>query len=150
MTKESKATTSGLTHDVHLRLSDDDMQLVRGVAESLGVPQSKAMRLMLRRVDGGAAAVAAAPVVEEIREALEKFARAHELHATAVDRVGANLNQVAHKLNVGERVSDDDVLMVLKQVYGKFYDVLDYFASDVSRTFRWLVLNDILDFEEAS
>ena len=42
MTKESKATTSGLTHDVHLRLSDDDMELVRGVAESLGVPQSKA------------------------------------------------------------------------------------------------------------
>ena len=34
--EETKTTREALVHDVHLRLTEDDMHLVRGVAEALG------------------------------------------------------------------------------------------------------------------
>ncbi len=150
MTKSAKTARETLVHDVHVRLSDDDMQLVRGVSEALGVPQSKAIRLMLRRVDGGAAAVTAAPVIEELRDALEKFARGHELHAVAVDRVGENVNQIARRLNSGEHVADEELKASIELVHSKIYVVRDYLARDPSHMFRWLRLQEHLDTREAS
>lgn len=150
MTKSAKTTRETLVHDVHVRLSEHDMQLVRGVSEALGVPQSKAIRLMLRRVDGGAAAVTAAPVIEELRDALEKFARGHELHAVAVDRVGENVNQIARRLNSGEHVAPEELAAAIELVRGKIYDVRDYIARDPNHMFRWLGLQDHLAEVEAS
>lgn len=148
--EETKTTREALVHDVHLRLTEDDMHLVRGVAEVLSVTQSKAIRLMLRRSDGGAAAVAAAPVLDDVRDALERFARAHELHAVALDRVGANLNQIARHLNSGERAHDHEVIVVLDQTQRVLRVARSYLGRDPEKMLRWLGLHELMIESEAA
>ena len=148
--EETKTTREELVHDVHLRLTEDDMRLVRGVAEALGVTQSKALRLMLRRHDGGAAAVAAAPVLDDVRDALERFARAHELHAVALDRVGANLNQIARHLNSGESAHDHEVIAVVDQTRRALRDARLYLGRDPQKMLRWLGLHELMIESEAA
>ncbi len=148
--EETKTTREELVHDVHLRLTDDDMRLVRGVAEALGVTQSKAHRMMLRRYDGGAAVVAAAPILDEVRDALEKFARAHELHAVAIDRVGANLNQIARHLNSWERAHDDEVIASLDETWRVLRNTRSYLAEDPRGMLRWLGLYEWFAESEAA
>lgn len=148
--EKTKTTRESLVHDVHLRLTEDDMHLVRGVAEALGVTQSKAIRLMLRRHDGGAAAVAAAPVLDDVHDALERFARAHELHAVALDRVRANLNQIARHLNSGERAHDDEAIAVLDQTRNVLRDARFYLGRDPEKMLRWLGLHELMIESEAA
>lgn len=142
--EETKATREALVHDVHVRLTEDDMYLVRGVAEALRMSQSKALRLMLRRHDGGAAAVAAAPTLDYVRDALEKFARGHELHSIAVDRVGANLNQIARHLNSGEGADDDEVVAALNEAWATLRNTRAWLAEGPRGMLRWLGLHELM------
>lgn len=141
--EETKATREALVHDVHVRLTEDDMYLVCGVSQALGMSKSKALRLMLRRHDGGSAAVAAAPTLDYVRNALEKFARGHELHSIAVDRVGANLNQIARHLNSGECVHDDEVVAALNEAWAALRHTRAWLAEGPRGMLHWLHLHEL-------
>lgn len=78
MTQES-ATGQRVHHVVSVRLTDEDPELASYVAESLGVSASKAVRLMLRRADGGDALARVAPIIRDIREGLDAAVRAFGL-----------------------------------------------------------------------
>lgn len=104
MTKETKIPKERAERVMSLRLTDTDWRLIVHVADRLGVTASKAARLMLRRVDGGAAAANAAPVIEELRADLDDAVRAFGLLSRSLDRQGVLLNQIARKVNAGAAV----------------------------------------------
>lgn len=89
---------------VSVRMTDTELRLVQHVAHTLDVSASKAVRLMLRRNDGGAGAANAAPVLEELRDDLEDTMQAFSLLARSLDRQGVLLNQIARKVNAGATV----------------------------------------------
>jgi hypothetical protein len=104
MTKEKKSPKERAQHVMSLRLTDTDRTLILHVADTLGVSESKAVRLMLRRADGGTAAANAAPVIEELRDELDDAAQAFSLLSRSLDKQGVLLEQVARKINAGAAV----------------------------------------------
>lgn len=104
MTKETKIPKERAEHVMSLRLTDSDWNLVVHVADALGVSISKAVRLMLRRADGGGAVANAAPVIAELRDDLDDTVRAFDLLSRLLDKQGVLLNQVVHKINAGAPV----------------------------------------------
>ncbi|WP_146070191.1 hypothetical protein [Arthrobacter sp. GMC3] len=104
MTKESKMPKERADHVMTLRLTESDWNLLVHVANTLGVSASRAARLMLRRADGGVAAVNAAPVIQELRDDLDDAVRAFGLLSRSLDRQGVLLNQIARKVNAGATV----------------------------------------------
>lgn len=120
MTKETKIPKERAEHVMSLRLTDTDRKLVLHVADALGVSESKAARLMLRRADGGAAAANAAPVIEELRADLDDAVRAFGLLSRSLDRQGVLLNQIARKVNAGA-VVDAEAGMALRACQHEFF-----------------------------
>lgn len=85
-----------------------------------------------------------------VRDALERFARAHELHAVALDRVGANLNQIARQLNSEERAHDHEVIVVLDQTQRVLRVARSYLGRDPEKMLRWLGLHELMIESEAA
>jgi hypothetical protein len=120
MTKETKVPKERAQHVMSLRLTDTDRKLVLHVADALGVTESKAVRLMLRRADGGAAAANAAPVIDELRDELDDAAEAFGLLSRSLDKQGALLNQIARKINAGAAV-DAEAGQALRACQHEFF-----------------------------
>ena len=73
-----------------------------------------------------------------------------EHHAVALDRVGANLNQIARHLNSGERAHDHEVIAVLDQTRRALRDARFYLGRDPEKMLRWLGLHELMIESEAA
>ena len=109
VTKSSSKPKERAAHVVSVRLTDEDRELVAHVAETLGVSASSAVRLMLRRNDGGSAAVAIAPTLDALRAELGAAQAAFDKLAVEVQHIGNNVNQVARRVNRDGETGEDDL-----------------------------------------
>ena len=87
-----------------LRLTRDERALIASRAASCGVPVSDYAR------------TAALGARVEARVASPALAAASTAQVVALNRVGVNLNQIAHKLNAGGLLAPDDLANTLARI----------------------------------
>lgn len=144
MTKETKRAKERAEHVMSLRLTESDWNLVEHVADTLGVSASKAVRLMLRRADGGAAVANAAPVIAELRDDLDNTVRSFDMLSRSLDRQGALLNQIARKINTGAPV-DAEAGRVFRACEQELRSTRWALEKKPGQIMSWLGLSEVLE-----
>jgi hypothetical protein len=144
MTKESKIPKERAEYVVSVRMTDTELRLVQHVRDTFGVTASKAIRLMLRRNDGGTGAANAAPVLEELRDDLDDAMRAFSLLSRSLDRHGVLLNQIARKVNAGAAV-DAEAGLALRACQGELLSTQSALDRKPGQMMSRLGLHEILE-----
>ncbi len=96
------------THQVGVRVTAAEAAAIRAAAQRAGEPPVEWLRRLALEAAG---APAPSPPVAE-RERLERWRSIWQ----ELRRVGANLNQVARRMNAGERVGGEELLAALQDV----------------------------------
>jgi len=108
-----------LLDPVKVRFTADDKAALMAASAALGTSVSEVVRLavkaMAERPDGPAHHVLASASSAPDRTAYGAYAEAANARARQLQKIGVNVNQIARRLNAGNRV-DDAVAAVLADV----------------------------------